>query len=206
MIYKKENMERCPWCMCNEKMIRYHDEEWGVPVHDDQKQFEFLMMEVMQCGLNWNMMIQKREIFRNCFDNFDFDKVAEYEEEDILRIMETEGMIRSRRKIEAVIHNARCFRDIRREFGSFSDYIWSFTKGRTYLYTGHQKGQIPARNGLSDRISKDLKKRGLKYMGSVTVYSHLQACGIINDHIESCFRYQELLEMTEAVRKRRDCE
>lgn len=128
MICKKENMERCPWCMCNEKMIRYHDEEWGVPVHDDQKQFEFLMMEVMQCGLNWNMMIQKREIFRNCFDNFDFGKVAEYEEEDILRNMETEGMIRSRRKIEAVIHNARCFRDIRREFGSFSDYIRSFWK------------------------------------------------------------------------------
>ncbi len=128
MICKKENMERCPWCMCNEKMIRYHDEEWGVPVHDDQKQFEFLMMEVMQCGLNWNMMIQKREIFRNCFDNFDFGKVAEYEEEDILRIMEIGGMIRSRRKIEAVIHNARCFRDIRREFGSFSDYIRSFWK------------------------------------------------------------------------------
>ena len=128
MICKKENMERCPWCMCNEKMIRYHDEEWGVPVHDAQKQFEVLMMEVMQCGLNWNMMIQKREIFRNCFDNFDFGKVAEYEEEDILRNMETEGMIRSRRKIEAVIHNARCFRDIRREFGSFSDYIRSFWK------------------------------------------------------------------------------
>ena len=199
-------MERCSWCMCNEKMIRYHDEEWGVPVHDDRKQFEFLMMEVMQCGLNWNMMIQKREIFRNCFDNFSFDKVASYGEEDIQRIMETEGMIRSRRKIEAVIHNARCFQEIRREFGSFSDYIWSFTEGRTYLYTGHQKGQIPAKNGLSDRISKDLKKRGLKYMGSVTVYSHLQACGMINDHLESCFRYGELLEGTDAVRKRRDHE
>ncbi len=199
-------MERCSWCMCNEKMIRYHDEEWGVPVHDDRKQFEFLMMEVMQCGLNWNMMIQKREIFRNCFDNFSFDKVASYGEEDIQRIMETEGMIRSRRKIEAVIHNARCFQEIRREFGSFSDYIWSFTEGRTYLYTGHQKGQIPAKNGLSDRISKDLKKRGLKYMGSVTVYSHLQACGMINDHLESCFRYGELLEVTDAVRKRRDHE
>ena len=199
-------MERCSWCMCNEKMIRYHDEEWGVPVHDDWKQFEFLMMEVMQCGLNWNMMIQKREIFRNCFDNFSFDKVASYGEEDIQRIMETEGMIRSRRKIEAVIHNARCFQEIRREFGSFSDYIWSFTEGRTYLYTGHQKGQIPAKNGLSDRISKDLKKRGLKYMGSVTVYSHLQACGMINDHLESCFRYGELLEVTDAVRKRRDHE
>lgn len=199
-------MERCSWCMCNEKMIRYHDEEWGVPVHDDRKQFEFLMMEVTQCGLNWNMMIQKREIFRNCFDNFSFDKVASYGEEDIQRIMETEGMIRSRRKIEAVIHNARCFQEIRREFGSFSDYIWSFTEGRTYLYTGHQKGQIPAKNGLSDRISKDLKKRGLKYMGSVTVYSHLQACGMINDHLESCFRYGELLEVTDAVRKRRDHE
>ena len=133
-------MERCPWCMCNEKMIRYHDEEWGVPVHDDQKQFEFLMMEDMQCGLNWNMMIQKREIFRNCFDNFDYDKVAAYGEKDIQRILETEGMIRSRRKIEAVIHNARCCQDIRRELGSFSEYIWSFTKRKTYLYTGHQKG------------------------------------------------------------------
>ena len=129
-----------------------------------------------------------------------------YGEDDIERIMETEGMIRSRRKIEAVIHNARCFQKIREEFGTFSDYIWRFTKGKTYLYTGHQKGEVPARNGLSDRISKDLKKRGLKYMGSVTVYSHLQACGIINDHKETCFRYQELLEMSDAVYKRRDKE
>ena len=192
--------------MCNEKMIRYHDEEWGVPVYDDQKQFEFLMMEVMQCGLNWNMMIQKREIFKSCFDNFNFEKVAAYGEEDVQRILGTEGMIRSRRKIEAVIHNARRFQDIRREFGSFSEYMWNFTNGKTYLYTGHQKGEIPARNGLSDRISKDLKKRGMKYMGSVTVYSHLQACGIINDHMESCFRYQELLEMTDSAHKRKDHE
>ena len=127
-------------------------------------------------------------------------------EEDIERILNTEGMIRSRRKIEAVIHNAECFRKIREEFGSFSGYIWGFTDGKTYLYTGHQKGQIPARNGLSDRVSRDLKKRGMKYMGSVTVYSHLQACGIINDHMESCFRYPQLLEITDAVRKRRDKE
>ncbi|WP_346662750.1 DNA-3-methyladenine glycosylase I [uncultured Merdimonas sp.] len=199
-------MDRCPWCTCNEKMIRYHDEEWGVPVYDDQKQFEFLMMEVMQCGLNWNMMIQKREIFRECFDRFDYNKVAEYQETEIERILNTEGMIRSRRKIEAVIHNARCFQKIREEFGSFSDYIWGFTGGKTYLYTGHQKGEIPARNGLSDRISKDLKKRGLKYMGSITVYSHLQACGIINDHLETCGRYRELLAVTDAVKKRRDKE
>lgn len=199
-------MDRCPWCTCNEKMIRYHDEEWGVPVYDDQKQFEFLMMEVMQCGLNWNMMIQKREIFREYFDRFDYNKVAEYQEAEIERILNTEGMIRSRRKIEAVIHNARCFQKIREEFGSFSDYIWGFTGGKTYLYTGHQKGEIPARNGLSDRISKDLKKRGLKYMGSITVYSHLQACGIINDHLETCGRYRELLAVTDAVKKRRDKE
>ena len=199
-------MDRCPWCTCNEKMIRYHDEEWGVPVYDDQKQFEFLMMEVMQCGLNWNMMIQKREIFRECFDRFDYNKVAEYQEAEIERILNTEGMIRSRRKIEAVIHNARCFQKIREEFGSFSDYIWGFTGGKTYLYTGHQKGEIPARNGLSDQISKDLKKRGLNYMGSITVYSHLQACGIINDHLETCGRYRELLAVTDAVKKRRDKE
>ena len=199
-------MDRCPWCTCNEKMIRYHDEEWGVPVYDDQKQFEFLMMEVMQCGLNWNMMIQKREIFRECFDRFDYNKVAEYQEAEIERILNTEGMIRSRRKIEAVIHNARCFQKIREEFGSFSDYIWGFTGGKTYLYTGHQKGEIPARNELSDQISKDLKKRGLKYMGSITVYSHLQACGIINDHLETCGRYRELLAVTDAVKKRRDKE
>ena len=154
---------------------------------------------MMKNGVFLCMMIQKREIFRKCFDNFNFDKVAVYGEEDIQRIMETEGMIRSRRKIEAVIHNARCFQEISREFGSFSDYIWGFTEGKTYLYNGHQKGQIPARNGLSDRVSKDLKKRGLKYMGSVTVYSHLQACGIINDHLESCFRYAELVGISDAV-------
>ncbi len=199
-------MNRCKWCLCNEKMMRYHDEEWGVPLWDDQKQFEFLMMEVMQCGLNWNMMIQKREIFRQCFEEFDFDKVAEYGEEDIERILNTEGMIHSRRKIEAVIHNARCFQEIRKEWGSFSKYIWSFTKGKTYLYTGHQKGEIPARNGLSDRVSSDLKKRGMKYMGSVTVYSHLQACGIINDHLDTCFRFPELMELSDAVQKRREKE
>ena len=199
-------MERCPWCPENEKMIRYHDEEWGVPVHDDRKQFEFLMMEVMQCGLNCNMMIQKREVFRTCFDDFDFDKVAAYDEVDIERILGTEGMIRSRRKVEAVIHNAQCFQKIQTEFGSFCEYIWSFTKGKTYLYMGHQKGGIPASNGLSNRVSADLKKRGLKYMGPVTVYSHLQACGIINDHWKGCFRYQKLIACTDVVQKRRERE
>ena len=118
-------MERCAWCLCNEQMIRYHDEEWGVPLHEDGKQFEFLMMEVMQCGLNWNMMIRKREIFRECFADFDFRQVAAFGEADIQRILETPGMIRSRRKIEAVIHNAKRFQEIREEFGSFSEYLWN---------------------------------------------------------------------------------
>lgn len=199
-------MERCNWCLCNEKMIKYHDEEWGVPLHDDKKQFEFLMMEVMQCGLNWNMMIQKREIFRQCFDDFDYKKVADYNEGDIQRILDTQGMIRSRRKIEAVIHDARCFLKVQEEFGSFSTYLWDFSKGKTILYAGHQKGMIPTKNGLSDMVSKDLKKRGFKYLGSVTVYSHLQACGIINDHVETCFRYADILENYPVVRKRKDGE
>lgn len=200
----QKSMFRCAWCECNDKMIRYHDEEWGVPLWDDKKQFEFLMMEVMQCGLNWNMMIQKRDIFRECFDDFDYDKVAIYEETDIERILNTKGMIRSRRKIEAVIHNARCFQKIRAEFGSFSDYIWSFTGGKTYIYKCRQGSVIIAKNSLSDRVSKDLKKRGLKFMGSITVYSHLQACGIINDHLEDCFRYQKLLEMADVDFNQKD--
>lgn len=197
-------MERCEWCLCNEKMTKYHDEEWGIPLYDDKKQFEFLMMEVMQCGLNWNMMIQKREVFRSCFDGFDYEKVMKYDESDVAEIMATEGMIRSPRKIQAVIHNAECFMKIREEFGSFCDYLWSYSNGKTILYAGHHKGILPAKNGLSDRISKDLKKRGFKYMGSITVYSHLQACGIINDHIETCFRYRYIIENYPVVRKRRD--
>lgn len=192
----------CTWCLCNEKMKKYHDEEWGVPLHDDHRQFEFLMMEVMQCGLNWNMMIQKREIFRQCFDGFDYDKIASYEEEDIERILSCEGMIKSRRKVEAVIHNARCFQKVRQEYGSFSSYIWGFSGGKTILYAGHQKGKIPAQNALSQQLSQDLRKRGFKYLGPVTVYSHLQACGVINDHVEGCFRYHDLIEHYPTVKKR----
>lgn len=187
-------------------LIKYHNEEWGVPLHDDQKQFEFLMMEVMQCGLNWNMMMEKREIFRTCFENFDYDKVAEYGEADIQRILDTPGMIRSCRKIEAVINNARCFQQIREEYGSFSDYIWSYSGGKTILYNKHADGWIPASNGLSERISKDLKKRGFKYMGKITVYSHLQACGIINDHGSDCPCYRRINDSHPTVNKRRDKE
>ena len=196
-------MSYCNWEHTSEANIRYHDEEWGVPVHDDRRQFEHLMMEVMQCGLNWNMMINKREIFRSCFDGFDFDKVAEYGEEDIERILSTEGMIRSRRKIEAVINNARCFKRIREEFGSFEAYLWGYSGGKTILYDKHAEGYIPVSNGLSDKISKDLKKRGFKYMGPVTIYSHLQSSGVINDHDKDCPCYKKINDNYPTIRKRR---
>ena len=187
-------MERCPWCLGNEKLTRYHDEEWGIPLHDDYKQFEFLMLEVMQCGLNWNMMLQKREVFRQCFADFDFDKIAAFQAADVERILHTPGMIQSPRKVNAVIQNARCVQAIRQEYGRFSEYLWSLSGGKTLCYVGHEQGRMPAQNALSVQVSAALKKRGMKHLGPVTVYAHLQACGIINDHLASCFRYADILE------------
>ena len=195
-------MARCEWGEY-EVNKKYHDEEWGVPLHDDRGQFEFLMMEVMQCGLSWGLMMKKREIFRSCFDNFEYEKIASYDENDIKRILNTEGMIRSRRKIEAIIHNAQCFMKICDEYGSFSDWLWAYSEGKTILYNKHEKGEIPVSNGLSDKISKDLKKRGFKYLGSITVYSHLQACGIINDHGDECPCYEYINKNYPTVCKRR---
>ena len=198
----------CAWADANERNKIYHDGEWGVPVHDDRKMFEHLMLECMQCGLSWDLMLKKREIFRSCFNGFDYDKIAEYGEDDIQRILNTEDMIRSPRKIAAVINNARCFQKIREEFGSFCDYIWAYSDHKTILYNGHNKagGKIPVSNGLSKRISRDLKKRGFKYVGEVTIYSHLQACGIINDHDEECPCYEKINSVNPTVSKRRDKE
>jgi len=162
-------MSYCNWDKTSEINICYHDTEWGVPLHDDRGQFEYLMMEVMQCGLNWDLMMKKREIFRSCFDNFEYDRVAAYDDTDVRRIMNTEGMIRSERKIKAIIHNARCFQKIREKYGSFDNYLWSYSDGKTILFNKHRDGYIPVSNGLSDKISKDLKKHGFKYLGSVTV-------------------------------------
>ena len=196
-------MAYCNWGTNLDILIAYHDTEWGVPLHDDRGQFEFLMMEVMQCGLNWTMMMKKREIFRSCFDNFEFDKIAKYTEKDIERILEVPGMIKSRRKIEAIINNAKCFQKIRQEFGSFDAYLWAYSDGKTILYNKHEDGYIPVSNGLSDEISKDLKKRGFKYLGTVTVYSHLQACGMINDHGSECPCYKRINTSHPTVKKRR---
>lgn len=188
-------MYKCAWCRDGGVNEAYHDAEWGVPLHDDQKHFEYLMMEVMQCGLNWTMMLKKREIFRRCFDGFDFHAVAKYGEADVERILRTEGMIRSPRKVNAVIGNARRFIQIIEEFGSFDSYLWAFTGGQTCVYRRHHRGQWEASNALSDAVSADLKKRGFKYLGSVTVFSHLQACGMINDHEPDCFLYERLIGM-----------
>ena len=194
-------MERCPWCVINELEIKYHDEEWGVPVRDDRKQFEHLSLEVMQCGLSWDTVLQRREVLRACFDGFDFERVAAYTETDVQRILDTPGMIRARRKIEAIINNARCFLRIREEFGSFSAYLWGWTSGKSLVYRGHAQGHIPPSNALSARIARDLKRRGLKFVGPVTVYAHMQSCGLINDHLETCHRFRQLIEQydTETV-------
>ena len=199
-------MGNCTWAEMNERNKVYHDAEWGVPVHDDHHMFEHLFLECMQCGLSWDLMLKKREIFRTCFDNFDFDKIAEYDDSDRERILATEGMIRSARKVEAIINNAKCYRKVREEFGSFCDYIWAYADNKTILYNGHAAGKIPVSNGLSARISKDLKKRGFKYVGAITIYSHLQACGIINDHDSECPCYKSINENNPTVTKRRDKE
>ena len=185
-------MSYCNWSRGDALMEEYHDTEWGVPLWEDGKQFEFLMLEALQCGLSWMLMLKKREIFRECFDGFDYRKVAGYTEEDVERILNTPGMLRSVPKIKAVIGNAGCFEQIVEEYGSFCKYLWRYTDGKTVLYQGHEDGYIPVSNRLSEEIAKDLKKRGFKYLGSITVYSHLQACGMINDHGKNCPCYGKI--------------
>lgn len=199
-------MGYCTWAGMNDANRIYHDTEWGIPVHDDRHMFEHLFLECMQCGLSWDLMLKKREIFRACFDDFDYDKIAEYTEDDVGRILATEGMIKSPRKVAAIINNAKCYRKTREEFGSFCDYIWGYADGKTILYNGHDTGRIPVSNGLSARISKDLKQRGFKYVGAITIYSHLQACGIINDHDASCPCRKAINDNNTTVSKRRDKE
>lgn len=174
-------------------MLRYHDEEWGTPCHDERDHFMYLLMECMSCGLSWRLMLQKREVFRQCFADFDAGKVAAFGDGDVARIMATEGMIRSERKIRGMINNARRFVEVAREFGSFDKYIWGFTGGKTMVYPSHQT-EWTTRNELSDAVSEDMRRRGFKYVGTVTIYSHLQAIGIINDHRDYCFRYKELTD------------
>ena len=199
-------MGYCDWAGINARNRIYHDAEWGVPVHDERRMFEHLTLECLQCGLSWDLMLKKREIFRACFAGFDYDAVAAFNDADMDRILRTEGMLRAPRKVRAVIDNARCCQALREEFGGLCDYFWSFTGGRTILYQGHDKGAVPVSNGLSERISRDLKRRGFRYVGPVTIYSHLQACGVINDHDALCPCREAINGAHPTVRKRRDNE
>ncbi|WP_411678934.1 DNA-3-methyladenine glycosylase I [Clostridium thailandense] len=184
-------VQRCPWCGTDPLYIKYHDEEWGTPVHNDLKHFEFLVLESAQAGLSWITVLKKRENYRAVYDNFDPIKVAAYSEAKINELLGNAGIIRNRRKIEASINNAKIFLNIQKEFGSFDNYIWKFVDYKTITNSWKNMSELPATSDLSDKISKDFKKRGFRFLGSTIIYSYLQATGLINDHIITCFRHNK---------------
>lgn len=185
-------MQRCPWCGNDELYMKYHDEEWGVPVHDDIKHFEFLVLESAQAGLSWITILRKRENYRKAYDNFDPIKVAGYDERKVNELLNNPGIVRNRRKILSSINNAQKFLDIQKEVGSFDEYIWSFVGNEPVKNRWKDLAEVPAKTDLSDKISKDLKKRGFNFIGTTIIYSHLQAVGLVNDHLIDCFRYHQV--------------
>lgn len=187
-------MKRCSWCGNDELYIKYHDEEWGVPVYDDRKQFEFLVLESAQAGLSWITILRKRENYRKAYDDFDPALVANYGEEKVQELMKNEGIIRNERKIRASINNAKRFLEIQKEFGSFCNYIWGFVDHKPIINNWKSVSEHPAKTELSERVSKDMKKRGFQFLGPVIIYSHMQATGLVNDHVVDCFRYEELVQ------------
>jgi DNA-3-methyladenine glycosylase I len=188
-----KNLKRCTWCEgLYDDYVKYHDEEWGVPVHDERKHFEFLILEGAQAGLSWSTILKRREGYRNAFANFDPALVAQYDEAKYESLLQDPSIIRNRLKIKSAINNARRFIEVQNEYGSFDTYIWKFTNGKPLINTWEKMSEIPAKTELSDRVSKDLKKRGFNFVGSTIIYAHLQATGIVNDHEVSCFRYKEL--------------
>ncbi len=183
---------RCGWCVGDPLYEAYHDLEWGVPVKDDATLFEFLILETFQAGLSWITILRKRENFRQAFDHFDYKKIAEYGEDKIAELLENPGIVRNKLKVNATVSNARLFMEIQKEFGSFSDYIWGFVEGKPVKNKWKDYRDAPATTPLSDAISKDLKKRGFKFVGSTVVYAHMQATGMVNDHEVNGFRYHEV--------------
>jgi DNA-3-methyladenine glycosylase I len=183
---------RCPWPSDDSLMIKYHDNEWGVPLHNDRKLFEFLILEGFQAGLSWRTILHKRKNFRKAFDKFDFNKVAKYNRRKINSLLKNEGIIRNKLKIEGAISNAKAFLQVKKEFGTFNKYIWSFVDGKPIDNKFKSLKELPTKTKLSDKISQDLKKRGFKFVGSTIVYAHMQATGMVNDHIVSCYKYKEL--------------
>jgi DNA-3-methyladenine glycosylase I len=183
---------RCPWCESTALYRRYHDREWGVPVHRDRRWFEFLVLDGAQAGLSWRTVLEKRAGYRRAFDGFDPRKVARYDARRIAALLEDPGIIRNRQKVESAVRNARAFLAVQREFGSFDRFIWAFTDGRTVANAWTRDRQIPARTPLSDTVSKALKTRGFSFVGSTIVYALLQAAGVVNDHLVGCFRHGEV--------------
>ncbi len=193
---------RCAWAT-TELMIRYHDDEWGVPVHEDGLLFEFLILEGAQAGLSWETILKKREAYREAFDGFDAETIAKYGQRKVRRLLTNPGIVRNRLKIAAAIRNAKAFLAIQEEFGSFDAYIWRFVDGRPKVNAWRSSKQVPALTPQSDGMSKQLKKRGFKFVGSTICYAFMQAVGMVNDHTVQCFRHGELLRETRPARERR---
>jgi DNA-3-methyladenine glycosylase I len=196
---------RCEWCLKFDQYIEYHDTEWGVPVHDDLLHFEFLILEGAQAGLSWSTILKKREGYRKAFANFDPVKVARFTEARLEKILLDPGIIRNRLKVYAAVNNAKRFLEIQKEFKSFDRYIWSFVKGKPIVNKWKTLKQVPATSKESDALSKDLIKRGFKFVGSTVMYAHMQACGLINDHLVDCFRYKETIQFKIISRQTAAC-
>jgi len=183
--------KRCPWCLGFAQYVAYHDQEWGVPVHDDRVHFEFLILEGAQAGLSWATILKKREGYRQAFASFDPVKVAQFSEKQLEKILLDPGIVRNRLKVYAAVNNARQFLKVQKEFGSFDTYIWQFVNGKPIVNIRKSTKEVPATTPESDALSKDMQKRGFKFVGSTVIYAHMQACGLVNDHLEECFRFRE---------------
>ena len=184
--------QRCTWCGNEPFYVEYHDQEWGVPLHDERALFEFLILEGAQAGLSWSTILKKRAGYRRAFDNFDAERIARYGEADVARLLADAGIVRNRLKVASTIINAQATLRIREEFGGLDAYFWRFVDGQPIQNAWTELGQLPARTELSDKISRDLKQRGFKFVGSTIVYAHMQATGMVNDHLVDCYRYREL--------------
>lgn len=191
-ILNQSEKFRCHWCLGFEKYIKYHDEEWGVPVYSDRKHFEFLVLESAQAGLSWATILNKREGYANAFAEFDYQKVASFTDKEIAILLEDTKIVRNKKKIEAAVNNAQKFIQIQETYGTFTGYIWDFLDGKPIQNEWRTNSEVPASSELSFRIATDLKKRGFKFLGSTIIYSHLQATGLVNDHLVQCFRHQEV--------------
>jgi DNA-3-methyladenine glycosylase I len=187
-------IKRCGWCLSDPIYLEYHDREWGYPVREDRKQFEFLVLESAQAGLSWLTILKRREGYRRLYNDFEPEEVARFDESRIQHMLQDPGIIRNRKKIESSINNARRFLEIREQYGSFSTYLRGFTEGKQVLNHFRDLSELPATSPLSDRIARDMKKRGFQFLGSTIMYAHLQATGLVNDHLVDCFRYRECIE------------